>query len=110
MYRKSDGEGTLFDSEELAAEAEESGEWFDTPAKCGGNHSSTGKGIGYIVPEELIGKDSDELSAAFTKDELKLVAKELGVKVHSKHNEKTIAQNIIDAIGLIPKKQEDNEE
>jgi len=110
LYRKRDGEGKLFNSKELAIEAEESGEYCDTPASCMCDHSSTGDGIGYVVSEDLIGKNSNEISASFTKDELKLVAKELGIKVDNRQSNETIAQNIIDTINILPTPQEDNKE
>ncbi len=98
LYHKSNAEGKLFDGEAAIEAAIKSGEWEDTPAKCGGSHSCEGPGIGEVAIEDYKGLTVGDFKSRFTVKELRVIAKELNIKVTRQNTEDEIAHILVDAL------------
>lgn len=102
LYNKATSEGKLFEGEGSIDDALDSGDWEDTPAKCGGEHSSTGPGIGLEAIEDYKGLTADEFKEKFTVKELRSICKELGIKLARNSTEDEIADTLVEALTKQP--------
>jgi len=97
LFNIENGEACLCQDEDVEALLE-SGEWADTPAKCGGNHTCEGPAIGEIAIEDYHGLAVEDFIEKFTKDELKVICKQLGVSTKGRSTEEQIAKALVEAL------------
>lgn len=102
LYNKATSEGKLFEGEGNIDEALDSGEWEDTPAKCDGEHSSTGPGIGEVAIEDYKGLTVEDFKSRFTVKELRAICKGLSIKVARNSTEDEIAEALVEALTKQP--------